>query len=294
MSTVVINSQNYADYSYIIPYIRYCAEDRYQAAWELEQRKISDYEFLFITAGTGQFIIENRVYDVKPNDLVLFKPDTLYKGNSVTLPFNFLCIHFDLYISRAINTIEVRRNFLYESVPSKPVKYHRTVLDFPEYTCVSDSSYIQHLLKRIIHESTKKSLGYNTVIKSLFIEMIFNLYRQKSKIQLQDVFKPEIQTIIDYIRANYMHSIKLSDIANHIHLQPSYISSLFKRHYGYTITEFIRLHRITVAKGLLLKTDRIIEDIACSTGFYDIHHFSRVFKQHEGLTPGQYREIKVH
>ena len=293
MPAVVINSQNYADYSYIIPYIRYCAEDRYHTLWKLEERSINDYEFIFITEGTGQFEIDSKVYNIKANDLILIKPDILHRGKSVTLPFTFLCIHFDLFSSRVINTKEIRKNFLYESIPSRPVEYHRAVLDFPEYTSVNNSSYIQQLLKRIIHENEKKPSGYNTIIKSLFIDVVFNLFRQKSGIQFQNVAVPEIQAIIDYIKMNYMHSIKLSDIASHIHLQPSYISSLFKRHTGRTVTDFIKMHRIAVAKGLLLETDRKIDDIAYSAGFYDMHHFSKVFKEYEGLTPSQYRMIKM-
>lgn len=291
--SVVINNQNCAYYSYIVPYIRYCAENRYQSPWVMKQRIISDYEFIFITKGKGQFKIEGRIYNAKANDLLLIKPNVVNSGNSVILPFNFLCIHFDLFVSLTNNAvIDMTNNNLCESIPSEPIKYNSAILDFPEYTSVSDSGYVHQLLKRIIHESNVKIPGYNTIIKSLFIDMIFNLFRQQSGFRLINNFTSEINAIIDYIKDNYMNKIRLRDIADHIHLQPAYISSLFKKQTGYTLTEFIKRQRVISAKRLLLETDRKIQDIAYDTGFYDIHHFSRIFKQLKGLTPGQYRNIK--
>ena len=289
--SIMINSANYSDYSYIIPYIRYCMEDKYQSHWELKQRKIKDYEFIFVTQGTGQFTIEDRTYDANTNDLILFKPNTLHYGNSILLPFNFLCIHFDLFVSNSTTTIETKNKFLYESVPLSPIEYQKAVLDFPEFSSLNDSSYINQLLKRIFHEYTQKNPGYNTIIKAMFTDLIVNLYRLKNSGTFQKQLLPEIQKIIDYIKENYMQKIKLSDISHHVHLQPSYISSIFKRKTGYTITEFTNIHRVATAKELLFKTDKKLEDIAHNTGFYDIHHLSKVFKRYEGLTPGQYRDI---
>jgi two-component system response regulator YesN len=57
--------------------------------------------------------------------------------------------------------------------------------------------------------------------------------------------------------------------------------------------EYIKSYRLLKAKALLLETDRKIGDIACSVGFYDLHHFSKVFREQEGLSPAQYRQMKL-
>lgn len=291
--SIVINAQNYADYSNIIPYIRYCAEDRYNCAWHLEKRNIFEYEFIFITSGTGQFIIGDRVLEVKTNDLILLKPDILHEANSIKLPFSFLCIHFDLYVPKSINLLLRDSEGVYDIIPSRQLDYNKAVLEFPDYTYVNDASYIHQLMKRIIHEKNTKRKGYKTVIKSLFVNVIIDLFRQYSTSKEHERLTPAIHAIVEYIKDNYMHNIKLSEIAEHVHLEPSYISSLFKKHSGFTVTEYIRMHRISIAKDLLLKTNRKVEDIAHSTGFYDIQHFSKQFKEYEGITPSQYRSIKL-
>lgn len=286
-ATIMINSNNFANYNYIIPYVRYLAEDKYQASWTLRNRKIFDYELILITKGTGQFTIEGRVYDVKANDLLLIKPNKWHRSNSVKLPFNFFCAHFDLYISD-INGEQM----LHEAISSKSLKFNKAVLDFPECVSINDSGYIQMLFRRLVNEYNQQYLGYNINIRLLFFEMLINLFRQGNESLGEKIFPSEISGVIDFIKQNYKTKISLTDLSNHVHLQATYLCSLFKKHTGHTITSFIKMFRISKAKDLLLGTELTIEEIASSTGFYDLHHFSKVFKLYEGLTPAQFRQIK--
>ena len=129
-SQIVIDFKNYAEYSYIIPYIRYCAEDKYNSFWELPNRKIGDFEFILITKGSGRFIIAGQEYNVKPNDLLLFKPAVPHSGVSVDLPFEFLCAHFDLFIAKEKSQF-----------PAKPIKYISAMLDFPVCMHIGDAYF---------------------------------------------------------------------------------------------------------------------------------------------------------
>jgi AraC-like DNA-binding protein len=287
-----INSSNFASYNYFLPYVRYSAEDKYQNSWTLRNRQIFDNEFIFITKGTGQFTIENRTYDVKANDLILIKPNKWHSGNSIELPFNFYCVHFELYISEINNDLQNYEQVSYDLIPSKPVEYHKAVFDFPEYTSTNDSGYIQMLFRRIINETNQQQIGFNTINKAVFSELLINLFRQDNQIQGENIYSLEIHSVIDYIKQNYAAKINLSILSKHVHLQAAYLSGLFKKYTGHTITDFIKIYRISKAKDLLLKTDWKIGEVASSVGFYDLHHFSKVFKAYEGLTPVQYRQIK--
>jgi AraC-like DNA-binding protein len=289
---MVINSRNYVNYNYILPYIGYCAEDKYSQPWKLEKRTIGTYEFVFITQGTGRFHFEDRTCDVKPNDLLLFKPGVDHSGHSATLPFHFLCMHFDLYASDKANDLQIVRHHFYESAPSRPVDFAKASFDFPEYTAVADSSYIHLLLRRILNESLWQYPGFGSIIKATFIDLLVNLFRQKEGTFGDKTYSPEVQAAVEYIKQNFRKRIFLHDLADHVHLQPTYLCSLFKKQTGQSISEYIRVYRISIAKSLLLDTDRKIDDIAAHAGFYDLHHFSRNFKGQVGLTPVQYRQMK--
>lgn len=292
----VVDANNFASYNYMTSYIRYYNEDKYQKPWELKKRKIGDYEFIFVTKGTGQFTIDGLVYNVKANDLILLKPNTFHHGMSLTLPFEFICMHFNLYVSKSENVMEFDPQYMHESIPQKPVKYIKAALDFPDCMHIKDSSYPYVLLKKIIKEFQEKHKGFHIIIKSLFIEFLFHLMRQigageGSREAAQEQPKA-VQEIIRYIEAQYMNKIHLSDLSRHVHLEPTYISKLFKQHIGYSISEYIKLYRLSIAKELLFETDKKVDEIACSAGFYDLHHFSKVFKAQEGIAPSQYRRIK--
>lgn len=289
---MAINNSNYMDYSLITPYIRYCEEDRYREPWRLAERKIGDHEFIFITRGAGRFLLEDRSYDVKAGDLILLKPNIPHSAVSVALPFEFLCFHFDLYVSDNTNRIQAESQSIYETVPPRSIRLNKVLLDYPDFSSVDNSSYIGALLKRIISEVREKQDGFNTVIKALFTDFIFNLFRGLDKSTDHRKYPEEIEAIIAFINSNYTRRLYLSEAAEHIHLHHTYVSALFKKHTGLTFSEYLTLYRLSAAKKLLLDTDGKIDEIACKVGFYDLHHFSKVFKAHEGISPSQYRQIK--
>lgn len=98
-----------------------------------------------------------------------------------------------------------------------------------------------------------------------------------------------VKKSIQYITRNYSSVITLENVAEHVHLNPAYFSTLFKRQSGFSFKEYLNLVRIEEAKRLLANTDYPILDIAIATGFESQSYFTKVFKKYTGLTPKQYR-----
>ena len=106
----------------------------------------------------------------------------------------------------------------------------------------------------------------------------------------ENTANPHIHKIIAYIEQNYDRKIKLEDIANNIHLNPSYISILFKEQMGISISDYILNYRLSVAKKLLINSkESSINDIALQVGFFDAAHFTKTFKSYYSITPKDYR-----
>jgi two-component system, response regulator YesN len=108
-------------------------------------------------------------------------------------------------------------------------------------------------------------------------------YAQKNTKVIMDIKK-----LID---EQYMEDISINTIAETVYLSPNYISSLFRRETGETITDYLTRKRMEVAKGLLKNTDYKILDVANQVGFQDPSYFSKVFKKYSGVHPQQYRTI---
>ena len=98
-----------------------------------------------------------------------------------------------------------------------------------------------------------------------------------------------IKKAIQFISKNYANNLSLELVANHVHLNPTYFSTLFKQSTGSSFKEYLNMVRIEESKRLLSNTDYSLIDIAVATGFEDQSYFTKVFRKYTGLTPKQFR-----
>lgn len=87
-----------------------------------------------------------------------------------------------------------------------------------------------------------------------------------------------------------MYRFDIKDFFQALECNASYLSSLFSKEMGVSLTDYVNLCRIHHAQRLLLGTNLPIKSIAEQCGFSDIHYFSRLFKKIVETTPKAYRE----
>ncbi|PTY77195.1 AraC family transcriptional regulator [Heyndrickxia sporothermodurans] len=92
-----------------------------------------------------------------------------------------------------------------------------------------------------------------------------------------------------YIYNHLYGDITLNNLAEMCCLSPNYLSSLFKKEVGISISEYIQQQRIEEAKKLLVITKHPISDISTWLNFNDQSYFIKVFKKFVGVTPRQFR-----
>ena len=78
-------------------------------------------------------------------------------------------------------------------------------------------------------------------------------------------------------------------LAEKFHLNPQYISQLFKNEIGVGFLAYLTNIRMERAKKLLLSTSLSVAEVAERSGYGDYRVFTKVFKKSEGITPSQYR-----
>lgn len=100
-----------------------------------------------------------------------------------------------------------------------------------------------------------------------------------------------INQLKDYIAKNFNSKITLDDLAQIVHYNPSYISSLFKKNTGLGINDYITNIRIKEATKLLVETDKSIDDIADTVGLSNNSYITYLFKKSMGITPSTYRRL---
>lgn len=104
-------------------------------------------------------------------------------------------------------------------------------------------------------------------------------------------YSPVIKEIISYIDFHYTEDLHLDTLAKMFNLSKTYLSNLFRKETGATLTDFIHQVRMRKAITLVNSSDLPITSIAAACGYNDINYFIRIFKRTYGLSPKQYQKF---
>ena len=101
--------------------------------------------------------------------------------------------------------------------------------------------------------------------------------------------RARLRKVFDYVRSHLSESIKVQDMARHAHLSEAHFAREFKSTLGETPLEYVTRCRVEQAQRLLKHGNLRIREIAARVGLRNASHFSKVFREHVGMTPSQYR-----
>lgn len=100
-----------------------------------------------------------------------------------------------------------------------------------------------------------------------------------------------LNLLLSYISTYFSEDITLATLAEQVNMNPVYISSLFKKNFGFTFKEYLLKLRIEKATHLLKTTSSTVEVIAYECGFRSSNHFCKTFKRLVGMSPLMFRNI---
>lgn len=98
-----------------------------------------------------------------------------------------------------------------------------------------------------------------------------------------------VNRALAYILEHYGRDLSLSEVAEHVSMNPTYFSVLFKEETGESYIKYLTRYRMERAKTLL-KQGKKVNEVSEQVGYLTYRHFSELFKKHTGLTPGQFRD----
>ena len=105
--------------------------------------------------------------------------------------------------------------------------------------------------------------------------------------------QPDIYPIVSYLAANLGRNVTLEELALHFSMSKNTMLRHFRKMTGVTPMAYLMQLRVETAAEFLLNTDLRINEIADCCGFNHSSHFIQVFRKYHGLTPSQFREVKV-
>lgn len=107
---------------------------------------------------------------------------------------------------------------------------------------------------------------------------------------LEDRTNIYVEKAVAFIQSNYCNAIKITDVADYVCINRSYLYTLFQKWMGISPQQFLTAFRITKASELLQLTSLPIESIAFSCGYSDPMVFAKAFRQTKKMSPTAYRK----
>lgn len=247
-----------------------------------------------ILVGPGDrhiFMVNQNTYDLVSGDFVLVWPREMHEVVDTNLE-EALIIQFSNTFMNSLFDLQRIMHF-YRNLHVLCVNNHRQlVLQLQE---------IVHKMRDIFFsDSSDKELR----CCMLLMEFMLTLDEHKNE------FTPEINSldnngynedimrrmisVTDYIKNNLTaDDLSQATMAKMAGISKDYFSRLFKTVTGTNYSKWLNMIRMEKATELLSLDNRPLTEVAMLAGFQSIPSFNRVFRAEKGMSPGEYRSLRV-
>jgi AraC family transcriptional regulator len=140
------------------------------------------------------------------------------------------------------------------------------------------------LARRLYHHFVQGTLD-GDLLEGTLLEM------QSPAAPQEELSRPSwLGKVIDLLHSEFRRPISLLEIAATIGVHPAYLSRRFRRNYAISVGEYLNRLRVNHAQRRLRDFEVSLSGIALDAGFADQSHFTRVFRDATGTTPGLFRK----
>ncbi len=141
---------------------------------------------------------------------------------------------------------------------------------------------------RIAAELTSEDAAGPVAVEGLALQLVAAALRSEPTLQARA--RPAwFGSVLELLRDP--PSWKVADLARAVAIDPDHLGRVFRRHYGVSISTYLRELRLDRAAASLVLTDVPVAQIAADEGFADQSHFTQAFRRHVGVTPARYRRL---
>ena len=252
----------------------YVSTAKYGGDWHSVPHTHACAEMFYVVGGRGQFQIEDRVYPVVTDDLVVVNPQVRHTETSLDAnPLEYIVLGVDGL----------------ELLVDKEENQQFCIVNFK-----NTGGDIQFYLRDMLREIEGKAPGYDTVCQDLLDILIVHLMRGSDFSAQMVPSSPQVSkegaAVRRYIEGHFKENLTLDDLAEVAHLNKYHMTHLFTRDYGVSPIRFMLSLRIRESCYLLRTTDHSLAQIARITGFSSPSYFSQSFRKAEGISPTDYRK----
>lgn len=246
-----------------------------------------DLELIHVLQGQMNFYVNGRVYLIKEGDGLIVNSKQMHYGydeEGGDCFFYCILVHPRIYAPES----DIYQNFVQPIIHNNAIDCLYLNKDTSSGKALIDC--IDRLMKVYKDNGVAKEVSCTAILYQLWAQYYrciaskYNLH----EIQIDNNLLIQ-QKMINFIYENYGSTITLDDIAASGNVCRSKCCHLFRHYTQKTPMAFLNSYRLDMSSRLLNQTDRTITDISISCGFNHLSYFEKIFCQHYGCSPRQYR-----
>lgn len=240
--------------------------------WKSPDATFEQNKLYFVTEGGCFVTIREKTYMLQPGDLLFIPADVFHSYSShPEKPLKKFWMHFDLY----------------------PDAVLEEMAKLPNLVHVEGEVY-QEILELFLHLVRCYQSGYLTdrlEAKASGMRLLAQYLRLSAPdgISVFEEREAALTELLAYIRRNLAMPLSNRELAEVIHLHPTYFCRWFRDKIGAAPQQYILQLRLEEAKRLLEKSDCSIGQIANQVGMQNPGHLSHAFRRYYALSPTEYR-----
>lgn len=237
--------------------------------------KLSGWSLNLTVSGTGHYNCVRHEVQTRPGDLILLSPDAMYSCRRARQVAHWT--HSWIYFQPQprllswLNWSEIGPHIYHMKLPDEELSAVEALIDSTLDFDPTQSKLSEALLLNITEQILIRCSQYSMSAGALTMDI-------------------RVQDAMDYMSANLDLPLSIGDVAQHVRLSRTQLSTLFKEHTGSTLVQWREERRVARASQLLTQTALQVQQIAQQVGYDDPLYFSRVFSRLVGCSPRRYRQ----
>jgi AraC family transcriptional regulator len=161
----------------------------------------------------------------------------------------------------------------------------------PQSSIALPGSELSRLAMRLYREYLNLDCCSALVIEGLVLEMLALVARPE---RIPERRPPEwLSRVEDLLKNGFQENLTIAEVAAQVSVNPAHLSRVFRQFHNQAISDYLHDLRVQFACQQLADPDVALSAIAITSGFADQSHFTRVFKQCTGMTPGAFRAMAL-
>ena len=178
--------------------------------------------------------------------------------------------------------------------PVRNARYHLLVtVTMATRFCIEKGMHEQKAYgKSDVYIRKADEAGTIEEINRLYYKLVFDFAEEMAEIKKSEHIPKNLRLALDYIYDHLNENIGICEIADYVAISESQLRRDFQRYFSMPPLKFIQEKKVEFAKNRLVYSDISYVDLANDLGFASHSHFIKIFKEHTGMTPMEYRNKK--